>query len=428
MTARHSAMHPGYGEQLVRTAVRHAPEHAHEPAAVLVQASSRSWSGGSDRCLRVLDGKPLLLRCLERVRGLFPAAPITLVAPAFDRGGLDPIALAVEECRASYGFDDRPLARLVAATEDLPDDARVLRVDGLHCLFRDEVVRPLLDAARANALDIVKSPDDFPPALTGEVWRVGGLRELARLLATWPAARAAPHYVHPKFLAMRPETGLRGVAVEPPRIDDDVLQTIRQSLARAFDEDHIEVTGRSIAAGDQISFHYVLASRHLGATDDVLDIASGKGFGGDIMAQTAKSVTCADLDAEKLAEGQAAFQRPNLAFAREDVMAMSFPDATFDVVVSLETIEHMDDVGRYLGELHRVLRPGGRAILSTPQNRIGHIPLTPAHVREFSLAELRARCATRFTVEKVIGLKAGTIYFDDDPLGANSVVFLRKAA
>jgi 2-polyprenyl-3-methyl-5-hydroxy-6-metoxy-1,4-benzoquinol methylase len=427
MNPHSTATHPGHHEHLVVPARQQSPQPALDPAAVLVQASSRSWSGGSDRCMRVLDGKPLVLKCLERARSLFPGAQIALVAPAFDHGGLDRIGLAVENCRVSYGFDDRPLARLVAAVEDLPEDAQVLRVDGLHCFFRDEVVRPLLDAARVSALDIAKSPDDFPPALTGEVWRVGGLRELARVLASWPAERAAPHYVHPKFLAMRAETGLRAAAVEPPPIGDAVLHAIRQSLARAFDEDHIEVTGRSIAAGDQISFHYVLASRHLRPTDDVLDVASGNGFGGDIMARVARSVTCADLDAEKLAEGRAAFARPNLRFARENVVAMSFSDATFDVVVSLETIEHMDDVSGYLAELHRVLRPGGRAILSTPQNRIGRIPLTPAHVHEFSLADLKARCAARFEVERVIGLKAGTIYFEDDPVGANSVAFLRKA-
>ncbi|MGH8262953.1 MAG: methyltransferase domain-containing protein, partial [Steroidobacteraceae bacterium] len=67
-------------------------------------------------------------------------------------------------------------------------------------------------------------------------------------------------------------------------------------------------------------------------------------------------------------------------------------------------------------------------ILSTPQNRIGKIPLTPAHVREFSLDEFRSYCAQQFEVEKVIGLKAGTIYFDDDPVGSNSLIFLRKPA
>lgn len=396
------------------------------PAAILVQASSLSWSGGPDRCMRVLDGKPLLVRTLERARALFPQAPIHIVAPQFDRGGLDSIASVVEGCKVEYGFDDSPLKRMIGAVGSLGDNAIVLRIDGLHCFFQENVIGALLGAANAENLDVAKSPDNFPPPLTGEIWRARALRHMDEMLSGWPPERAAPHYVHPKFLALRKEAGLNARVVQPPQIADDLLTRIRSELARAFDEDHNEVTGKSIAAGDQISFHYVFARRHLKATDNVLDIASGKGFGGDMMAQTASFVTCADLDVEKLEEGRRLFSRPNLAFARQDVMSMSFSGGSFDVVVSMETIEHMEDVGGYLAELRRVLKPGGRAILSTPQNSIGRVPLTPAHVREFSLDEFRSACARHFDVEKLVGLKAGTIHFDDDPIGTNSMIVVRK--
>jgi len=397
------------------------------PAAILVQASSLSWSGGPDRCMSVLDGKPLALRGLERARQLFPGVPIRVVAPEFDRGGLDCLASSVEGCQAFYSFDDKPLKRMIAAVHDLADDALVLRIDGLHCFFQENVIRALIAAADAEKLDLAKSPDNFPPPLTGEVWRVRALRHIDSVLSGLPSKDAAPHFVHPKFLAMRKEAGLCTRIVEPPPVPDDMLSAIRAGLARAFDEDHIEVTRKSIGAGDQISFHYVLARRYLKPADRVLDVASGKGFGGNMLAEVASSVTCADLDQSKLEEGRKLFPRDNLAFARQDVTAMNFSDDSFDVVVSMETIEHMEDVDLYLAELRRVLKPGGRAILSTPQNCIGHIPLTPAHIREFSLDELRSDCARHFDVERIIGLKAGTVHFGDDPVGANSVIFLRKS-
>jgi 2-polyprenyl-3-methyl-5-hydroxy-6-metoxy-1,4-benzoquinol methylase/spore coat polysaccharide biosynthesis protein SpsF (cytidylyltransferase family) len=396
------------------------------PAAILVQASSLSWSGGPDRCMRVLDGKPLVLHCLERARRVFPGVPIRIVAPQFDRGGLDGIASSVENCQAAYGFDDKPLKRMVAAVHDLADDALVLRVDGLHCFFQENIVHALIAAAIAEKLDLAKSPDNLPPPLSGEVWRTGALRHIDSLLSALPAEETAPHFVQPKFLAMRKHSDLCTRIIDPPAIRDNILSGIRSHLARAFDEDHNEVTRKSIGAGDQISFHYVLACRALKPSDRVLDVASGKGFGGNMMAEMASFVTCADLDQSKLDEGRKLFPRENLVFSREDVTAMSFAAESFDVVVSMETIEHVDDVDLYLTELRRVLKPGGRAILSTPQNRIGHIPLTPAHVREFSLDELRSDCARHFEIEKIIGLKAGTVYFDDDPIGANSVIFLRK--
>jgi hypothetical protein len=159
--------------------------------ALLVQASSRSWSGGTDRCMRLLDGKPLLLRTLERGRRLFPQASIRILAPEFDRGGLDHIASSVDDCQIDYGFDDKPLKRMTSSTRDLGDDAVVLRVDGLHCFFHEDVIQALFDAVDQQELDIAKSPDDFPPPLTGEVWRVGALRRVDELLSAWPAEQAA---------------------------------------------------------------------------------------------------------------------------------------------------------------------------------------------------------------------------------------------
>src|SRR5258706_4364772 len=395
------------------------------PAAILVQASSLTWGGGRERCMLVLDGKPLLLRTLERARKLFAMVPIRSMALGFDRGGLDASASTTDRCRVSYGFDDKPLKRMIEGTRDLGSDAVVVRIDGQHCFFQENIVRDLLEATRADKLDIARSPDDFPPPLTGDIWRVSALRRVDEMLSTWPSEAAAPHYVHPKYLAMRKESGLRARTIDPPRIEEATLREIRTELERALVEDHMEVNKNSIAAGDQLTFHYVLASRHLKPTDRVLDIASGKGYGGNMMADVARSVTCADLDDWKLEEGKERFRRDNLTFVHEDIMETSFADASFDVVTSMETIEHVEDVAGCLAELKRILRPGGRAILSTPQSSIGQIPLTPSHVNEFSLEELRSHAPGHFEMEKEIGLKAGTIYFDDDPIRANSMILLR---
>jgi SAM-dependent methyltransferase len=61
---------------------------------------------------------------------------------------------------------------------------------------------------------------------------------------------------------------------------------------------------------------------------------------------------------------------PELAIAsrREDIRSLSFEDASFDVVICHHVLEHVDDDMTALRELRRVLRPGGRAVLSTPIN------------------------------------------------------------
>lgn len=377
--------------------------------------------------MRLLAGKPLLVHTLERLRRAYPATPIVIAAPAFDAGNLDAFADAVPGCAVRYGFDDKPLLRMVAATEALDADAVVVRLDGQSCFFQEPTLAALAAELRARDLDLVRAPDDYPPPLTGDVWRVGALRRMADLLGGLPAEDAAPHYVHAKFLAMRPEADLRTASLVPPTVPDETLRAVRAALTETL-LDHIDVTDKAIPAGDQLSFHYRLACRHIEAGSHVLDIAAGKGFGGHMLARAGCRVVCADIDAAKLDEGRALFAHPALTFSHQDVLNMDFADGSFDAVVSMETVEHMADVDRYFAELRRVLRPGGLLILSTPQNGIGHIPLTPSHEVEYDLDQFRALCAGRFEVRQIIGLKAGTISFPDDPVGANSMAVLRKAA
>ncbi len=104
---------------------------------------------------------------------------------------------------------------------------------------------------------------------------------------------------------------------------------------------------------------------------------------------------------------------------------MPFEDGYFQAVVSFETLEHVP-VDPFMREVRRVLAPGGLLLLSTPQNQLGHIPFIPAHEHEFSLAEVTQIVSAHFDVLERVGLKAGTIWFDGDPVGANSFFVCRR--
>ncbi len=66
----------------------------------------------------------------------------------------------------------------------------------------------------------------------------------------------------------------------------------------------------------------------------------------------------------------------------EDLTALTYPDASFDLVLTSETLEHVPELGAALSEIHRVLVPGGRHIFT--------VPMLPEVARTFARIEVRA--------------------------------------
>ena len=112
-------------------------------------------------------------------------------------------------------------------------------------------------------------------------------------------------------------------------------------------------------------------------------------------------------------------------FLCSDVLDLPFEQESVDAVLAFEIIEHVDS-NLLLKNIHRVLKPGGILCLSTPQNSLGHIPSTPDHIYEFSLDEISAIVSEFFLIEKIVGIKQGVIFFDNDPVGANTFLVARK--
>ncbi len=394
---------------------------------IVVQASSRSWAGGEDLCMRQFDGVPAVAHTVRAARRNFPDTPLRLVAPAFDRDGpFDAIAAQNgNDAQAVYGFDASPLDRILMAVESLPDEALVLRVDGLHFCTDFTLASRMVDKAAVASLDGTKAPDDFPPQITPDVLRVGALRR-ARALIT---ATDDPFLVHPKFL-IASEPGFRFARLdqsELPEYSDSHLSGIRSRYLEMLSDDERSEVGENgqIPHGDQLRYHYVLALRWLTSPDRVLDVACGNGFGTRMIAERCAAAVGVDRDDESIALARDAAADDSTEYLNADALDMPFADAAFDAVLSMETLEHLSPEP-FLDEVRRVLAPGGLLILSTPQNRLGHIPLMPAHHHEFSLEELTELVAPRFEVLSRIGLKAGTIWFEGDPVGNNSFFVCRR--
>ena len=194
-----------------------------------------------------------------------------------------------------------------------------------------------------------------------------------------------------------------------------------------FDFKRLDVDDKkSIINGDQISFHYVLANKYINIESGrLLDLACGQGFGLNIIDQKNKNLDLEGIDLDENIISIAQEKYPHLKFSVQDALKLKFEDNYFDFIVGFEIIEHVNP-DTLLKEIYRVLKPGGKLILSTPQNSLGHIPIVYEHEHEYSLAEIKNYTSIYFTIEIIFALKQGSIYFENDEIGTNSFLIAKK--
>jgi 2-polyprenyl-3-methyl-5-hydroxy-6-metoxy-1,4-benzoquinol methylase len=126
----------------------------------------------------------------------------------------------------------------------------------------------------------------------------------------------------------------------------------------------------------------------------VLDVACGSGYGALLLRHAgAVQVLGIDRNLDAIERAQVRFGDERVEFRCADGVELALLDRQFELVVSFETIEHLDAPDRFLAEIGRVLSPGGTAVISTPNRlyseppRDGR-PANPYHVREWDAVEL----------------------------------------
>jgi SAM-dependent methyltransferase len=137
-------------------------------------------------------------------------------------------------------------------------------------------------------------------------------------------------------------------------------------------------------------FHRYLLAREWCRGKDILDVASGEGYGTALLAQVARSAVGVEIAPDAVAHAAKAYGAANLSYVAGDARAIPAADATFDVVVSFETIEHFAEQTEFVTEIRRVLRPEGLLIVSTPDRdnySPAETPANPYHVKELTGAE-----------------------------------------
>jgi len=132
--------------------------------------------------------------------------------------------------------------------------------------------------------------------------------------------------------------------------------------------------------------HRYLQACEFAIGKDVLDIASGEGYGSAMLAHRSKTVIGVDISRDAVRHARGRYRLPNLDFKVGSCSEIPLATSCVDVVVSFETIEHHDDHHRMMQEVKRVLRPGGVLIISSPDKY--HYSIEPGYSNEYHVREL----------------------------------------
>ncbi len=101
----------------------------------------------------------------------------------------------------------------------------------------------------------------------------------------------------------------------------------------------------------------------------IIDLASGEGYGSEILSRVAQKVIGIDISIEAVNYAKKHYERGNLEFIEGDACNIPLEDNFADVFVSFETIEHHDKHHEMLSEIKRVLKPEGILIMSSPDKK-----------------------------------------------------------
>jgi len=141
--------------------------------------------------------------------------------------------------------------------------------------------------------------------------------------------------------------------------------------------------------------------------DICLDAASGSGYGSELISKKAKEVVGLEMDEHALKFAKDHYQNDKIVFRKADLtQPLDLPGDCFDIIVSIETIEHIPDHDAMLSEFKRVLKPGGLLVASTVEHQIytgkGGIR-NIHHIGELTKNQLITLISRYFKLEELYG-------------------------
>jgi SAM-dependent methyltransferase len=138
----------------------------------------------------------------------------------------------------------------------------------------------------------------------------------------------------------------------------------------------------------------------------VIEIGCGSGYGAAHLAARQLRVVALDRHLPSLAAATTRYRRAGLAYVAGDAMELPFRDQAVSAVVAFEIIEHLPQPGRLVREIARILAPGGKAWISTPNIARHYEKIrvrNPYHLVDYDLEGFRRELEAVFPRVEIYG-------------------------
>lgn len=232
------------------------------------------------------------------------------------------------------------------------------------------------------------------------------------------AAFAVGFRKHPLYYAITPfhtlEAEGNSIAIPLEKVPDNALSQYPLSTLLEHRDLHMDMSRETGRRSDAHMARYQLVASYIRDGDTVLDAACGMGYGSHLLAwqSPAALVIGADLDHDGIVYASENFAGKDgrLSFHVADAQRLDFlPDNSVDLFISFETLEHVPHPELLIAEAKRILRPGGRFIVSVPNlwvNEDGVDP-NPYHLHVYDWTRLANEIQSHFLLETAYAQIAG---------------------
>lgn len=141
-------------------------------------------------------------------------------------------------------------------------------------------------------------------------------------------------------------------------------------------------------------FAYNSSKKLINKDDLILEIGCGEGYGTSFVSGSCREIIGLDVEERIIDHASNKYSSTNCTFKSYSGNKIPYDDNAFDVVITFQTIEHIENDRSFILDVHRVLKKDGMLILTTPNRQIrlkpGQKPWNKFHMREYTIKDLNA--------------------------------------